>query len=483
MKAVTVRFSEQRWNEFRQLLFSRYPHQEWATWTRFGWRIADEALIFTVVAIDPPEARDLDPNVSHVAIQESYSLRVALAAEHHEFAVGVAHSHPQGCLPIASPIDDDMDSYYADYLSGFTSGRPYPSLILSEVDGDIIGSGRVWFEGQWLPVTQWIVEGVNIPMWAGQDPPQHKPLREGRVGRLTSVVGRKAAQRIRDACVAVVGASGTGSPAIEVLARAGVGHLIVVDPDAVEESNLERLHGGYSEHVEQNATKVEVARAHVAAIDADIRFEGYVGRVPQARIVDALARANVILGCTDQQHSRLALSEISFRYLVPLIDCGVSLEGANGRITGQTIQLVHFKCESPCVLCRNMIDHQRVSQELMSAEERASRRAAAADAERRGEKPDPYWQREAQLNTVGYLTTAAGALAAGNALGILTGTFEPGFSRMQLNAFNAPVDLVDWRQDYRSNCVCRRVVGYADLAIVDRLITPPGHWPAVEIVR
>ena len=52
------------------------------------------------------------------------------------------------------------------------------------------------------------------------------------------------------------------------------------------------------------------------------------GALPQGLAVDKLVEADVILGCTDQQHSRLALSDLVVRYLVPAIDCGVSLEEA-----------------------------------------------------------------------------------------------------------------------------------------------------------
>ena len=41
--------------------------------------------------------------------------------------------------------------------------------------------------------------------------------------------------------IAVVGCSGTGSPVIEQLARLGVGRLVLVDPDRVEEKNLNRI--------------------------------------------------------------------------------------------------------------------------------------------------------------------------------------------------------------------------------------------------
>ena len=187
-------------------------------------------------------------------------------------------------------------------------------------------------------------------------------------------------------------------------------------------------------------------------------------------------QADVALGCTDQHHSRLALSDLAFRYLVPAIDCGVRLEGQDGRVTGQVIQLVRFLAADACALCRDMTDFRRVGQELLSEAERQQRRAAAAAAAERGEDPDPYWKDMPQLNTVGYLTSAAGALAAGYAIGWLAGRFDPPFKRVQVNFVGRFLDVADDDRDARSDCSCRRARGWADQGVADALISAPDHW-------
>ncbi len=56
----------------------------------------------------------------------------------------------------------------------------------------------------------------------------------------------------------------------------------------------------------------------------------------------------------------------------------------------------------------------------MSEEKRKLRRAQAEDARTRGANPNQYSRREAQSNTVGFLTTMAGSMAAGYEMGWLT---------------------------------------------------------------
>jgi molybdopterin/thiamine biosynthesis adenylyltransferase len=474
---ATVRMASPEFDELCSLVFRRHPELEWATFARFGWRDTASGLILTLAAIDSPRDGDLDETVGHVKIDEAYTLRTALASESHPLAVGIIHSHPEGCRPEPSSIDDDMDGYYGPYFHDFAPGRPYVSLIFSKIDNELALSGRVLRNGQWVQVGRFAIERTPTRTWiGGRRPPEEADGRE-RTARLNAAFGDQAAHRLRRSTVAVIGAGGTGSAAIETLARAGVGKIIMVDPDFLDESNLERVHGSSPVQAAKKEAKVSIARNHVLSIDPTCQVEAYVGALPQPEILDAVVAADVALGCTDQHHSRLALSDITVRYLVPSLDCGVMLEGRQGRITGQILQIVRFLAGDPCPLCRRLVDSTRLSQELMSEQERSHRRAAAAQAIQRGEDAHPYWHEQAQLNTVGYLTTIAGAMVAGYAIGWLTGRFDPPFDRLQLNLAGKFLDVTDSDETPRTDCVCRRVRGWADQATADALITAPSHWP------
>jgi len=396
-------------------------------------------------------------------------------------AVGVIHSHPQECIPAPSHIDDDMDKYYAFYLQGFAPDRPYVSLILSQIGDHLALSGRIFFQNHWYVVDHFSCEQTPIDTWVGGAPPAAIAARD-RTRRLSTAFGAVAAERLRRATVAVIGAGGTGSAAIEVLARAGVGRLIIVDPDRLEESNLERVHGSTPRDATRGVPKALLARTHVQSIDPSCDVLALIGALPQPEVLDAVVHADVALGCTDQQHSRLALSDLAVRYLVPAIDCGVTLEGKDGNVTGQIAQFVRFLAGDACALCREMVHPQRLQQELASDDERKQRRAAAMAAAARGDSPNPYWREQPQLNTVGYLTTVAGALSAAYAIGWLTGRFLPPFERLQMN-FVAPFfDVTDNPVRPRSDCPCRRIRGWADQASADSFISAPSHWPRVEAV-
>ncbi|MCR4340011.1 MAG: ThiF family adenylyltransferase [Gemmatimonadaceae bacterium] len=480
---IVLRFAHGEMQQMRELVFRRYPNLEWATFAWFGWRETDAGegggLIITLASIEPPGPGDLDETVGHVAIDAEYSLRIALAAEKGKLAPAVVHSHPRNCAPVASTIDDDMDCYYGRYFADFAPGRPYISLIFSEIGGRFVVSGRILWRGEWHMVSTAYEDARALEVWrgyprtarSGSEPPR------SRTARLQSAFGEEATRRLRDATVAVIGAGGTGSAAIEVLARAGVGRLVIVDPDDLEESNLERVHGSTPEAATRRLAKVVVARDHVHSIDPSCEVIGVYGALPQSEVIDLVTGANVLVCCTDSHSSRLAISDLSVRYLLPAIDCAVTLEGSAGRVRGQIMQFVRFLPKDPCALCHEMTIPWRVAQELMSDEEKQQRRAAANDAAVRGEAGEGYWRDVPQLDTVGYLTTSAGALVAGYAIGWITGRFEPPFTRLQMNLVAPFFDVTDAMIEPRRDCSCTQVRGWADQASADAYVSAPSHWP------
>lgn len=473
-KRIVVRIGALEAEQLKQLLFSRYPFDEWATFARFGWRDSPNALVLTLAVVEPPKPGELNEAAAHVVINEPYSLRMALSTEQDAFGIGVLHSHPRNCAPHPSSIDDDMDGYYAFYFGDFAAGRPYVSLIVSLIKEELVISGRIFWKNEWYAVSHFAIEHTPCTTYGGEERAARIP--NERVARLVAAFGEQAAARLSNATVAVIGAGGTGSIVIETLARAGVGKLILIDPDHVSESNLERLHGAVPDDAAERRPKVEVARRHVLSINPHCEVEAYRGSLPHSDIVDAVVQADVAIGCTDQQHSRLSLSDLTVRYLLPSIDCGVMLEGGDGQVTGQIVQIVRFLSHDPCALCREMISPYRLAAELMDDEEKLQRQAAAREALERGEDPNPYWADAPQLNTVGYLTGVAGSMAAGYALGWLSGRFDPPFSRIQLNLVAKYLDVQEVNHPRRSSCSCSQSRGWADQGLADALISAPPHW-------
>lgn len=474
----------------QQHLFRRYPNREWGTFFRFGYRRAPWGVLVCFVDMLLPDPGDLDRSTALTTFREQYSRRAFhLARGADGLGIGVMHSHPAGCHTSPSELDDDMDGYFARELAAYSNGAPYCSLIFQRSQNSgLTFSGRVCDRGSWLPVETMIEVSAQVRRYQSELSPREcaaTPATESTTARLQALLGQPSYERLARAVVGIVGCSGTGSPALEVLCRANVGEIVAVDPERLASSNLERLHGSTRDQLDlaESPYKVEIMRDLVHSINPNAKITPIVGNVLQSNVVDHLIRCDALLGCTDTMHGRAALSDLSKHYLLPAIDVGVRMNGADGRITEQLVELCQFAPELPCAFCQGKINSAQLTYELMSDDERAAQELAAEEAARRGADEDQYWRgRPRQFHTVGYLTTAAGALAAGYMEGVLTGTFAPPHPQFQFDIGVERFGVAVSPQSQSRGCTCGSHLGWADQARPYRNIALPDHWPRRAVV-
>lgn len=446
-------------------ILRRYPRREWGTFLECGWTEAHGELVVTVQSFRQPLPGDLDEKIAIFGVNSCFTERVALAAEQSDLAVGVVHSHPQDFPCYPSELDDDMDGYFSKYFSSFAPNRPYVSLIFSKArDGTLQFSGRCWWRGKWLRAEKVSIVGEDLKrVWSDNYAlPAPPSAILARLGRLQDGLGRVAATRLWNSTVAVIGASGTGSPLIHSLARSCVGRIIIIEPQSLDPSNAERIHGVLEVDLNQvpPPTKASISRRLVAGINSEIEVITYVGNARDAEAQALLATADVILGCTDTEHGRLLVSDLATRLLIPAIQINVAMEtNKHGALTGEIVHFTKYAPGLPCAYCRGQIDAQLLGQELMSPEERGARQAAAAAAPGGG-----YWKREPVIPTIGSLTTLAAELASNAVIGLLTESYVLPASFLELNLLAPRLGAVDAEYGPLKTCSCTSREGFASQA-------------------
>lgn len=466
----------------KTVVFSRYPRKEWATFLTFGFRRTKNALVLTAVDLITPDDGDLNAAVPIVQFAPQYSVRAALTVEKSPLCVGVVHSHPEDYRPWPSALDDDMDGYYADYFQGFTKSACYCSLIFARTkDGTFVFSGRGAVDGQAFQVTTIIVVGKDSISRLGPAP---RSTRSAVTERLEQVYGRDARERLRNSSATIVGCGGTGSVVAHILARAGVQHFVLVDHDRFEDSNLERLHGSSDADVRSAVKryKVEIVRDLIHSINPSAVVVPIVGNILQSLPRDYAVASDLAFCCTDTAHGRVGLSDLAYRYLLPVIDIGVQLEGENGKVRAEVGQFTMYSPDFPCVYCRGRIDHRQLSIELMSYEEREARKKEAKEAAERGDDADQYWVNPPVLHTVGHLTTLAAALAATYGIGWLTGKFRAPATLFQFDLLDDNLGYVPIEMEKHPGCSCTTKIGYADQGSAYTLVSAPAHWPEARVL-
>jgi len=108
-------------------------------------------------------------------------------------------------------------------------------------------------------------------------------------------------ERLRSKCVGVAGLGGLGSNAAISLARAGVGRLILVDDDVVEESNLNRQHYFLPD---VGRRKIDALSDHLRSIDPSIAITAHFARITPENVPDIFGPADLLLEAFDRAESK-----------------------------------------------------------------------------------------------------------------------------------------------------------------------------------
>lgn len=168
-------------------------------------------------------------------------------------------------------------------------------------------------------------------LWTGEMPGSSELLRyaRGRIGSaemdrysrqvLFKAIGLAGQTRIRQSAVLVVGAGALGSIASEMLVRAGVGRLRLVDRDYVDESNLQRQSLYDERDVREGLPKAVAAARKLGWINGNVDIEGRVEDVHRGNVLAMIEGMDLIVDGTDNFETRYLLNDAAIRSGIPWI--------------------------------------------------------------------------------------------------------------------------------------------------------------------
>ncbi|MBW3660900.1 MAG: ThiF family adenylyltransferase [Gemmatimonadetes bacterium] len=161
--------------------------------------------------------------------------------------------------------------------------------------------------------------------------------------RILPEIGPEGQRRLAGSRAVVVGCGALGSFQAQLLARAGVGRLTVVDRDFVERSNLQRQVLFTDADAEAAIPKAVAAERAIASINPEIEVEGVVEDLNSITAEDLLAGADVVCDGTDNFETRYLINDWTVREGIPWVYAGVI--GTGGLI------LPILPGETPCLRC------------------------------------------------------------------------------------------------------------------------------------
>ena len=284
--------------------------------------------------------------------------------------------------------------------------RGYPTLL--QVSGQIVGglviakeavAGDIWLLGGGrISLTRAVVVGSQLRLFTPE------PVREDtessvRYSRQSLMFGAAGQAILGNAKVAVVGAGGVGMLLVQALARLGVGHLLVIDPDRIDPTNLSRLpeatrwdalevlgHKAIPRWLRnwalRHATpKVRLARRIARRASKSVEVEVIEGDVADDLVARRMTDCDFIFLAADTMLARNVVNQISYQYLIPTLQVGSKpvIERKTGRIVDVFAVVRTLGTARGCLLCGELINPIRLSEESLGNPEQVRRQRYVDD--------------------------------------------------------------------------------------------------------
>lgn len=292
-------------------------------------------------------------------LKPEYVARVTKRAKRAGLGIVFVHSHPGDAPPVFSSIDNRGEAQLRDFLAHRHHGPMHAALVVSR--GGL--SARQLGKADYLTV---VSLGKEREVHGSESSKIYRPDEQfDRQVRAFGDLGQKQIQKLR---IAIVGLGGTGSIVAQQLAHLGVGDFILVDPDVVDASNLNRIANANAGDVGQ--PKVGVAQRYIKSIRPDARVASIQGDVVRHRHARELLNADLVFGCTDSHGSRAVMQQVSYQYLIPYIDVGVTIVVSERVVTHVIGRVQLLAPELSCFACGNLLDSELVRRDMMSEAER-----------------------------------------------------------------------------------------------------------------
>lgn len=278
--------------------------------------------ILSQIILPVEDERNVHGNVGFLP---HYFERVLKIAAERKEGIAFLHSHPSSGWQGMSEDDIIAETRMSPSVMGLT-GFPLVGLTLG-TDG--AWSGRFWIKDEnekrkynrnWCDTVKVIGKKLSITFNDYILPPSFDSAKQLRT---ISAWGGKTQEDLSRLKIGIVGLGSVGSIVAEILARTGIANFTLIDFDAVEEKNLDRL---------TNVFKEDIGRAKVLAVADGIRKSATAPKVKitcyeysicEKQGFETALDCDIIFSCVDRPWPRQVLNFIAYAHLIPVIDGGI----------------------------------------------------------------------------------------------------------------------------------------------------------------
>lgn len=335
-RTLTLALTQSQHDDLMRALIEAPAGNEALAFLTCGHRIGPDHSRYAVHKVHVPSADSIVEATPHRLSWRTDCLAPVIdTAERFGHAIIKVHSHPGGTVDF-SRLDDASDYALFAELADAVDGAPGHGSAILLPDGTL--RARMFEKRK-------TAQMVDLATVVGEDirllSPHHPAVADFAASHAT-LFGRATYDLLRPLRVALIGVSGTGSPVAEQLVRLGVGTLILVDGDHAEHRNINRVYNMRRADADRKELKVDIAERDLSLAGTGTRIIRVPHLLSDPRAIEAVASADIIVGCVDTLQGRFLMSLTSAHYNQPYIDVGVKLDThASGKIR-EVCGTVHY---------------------------------------------------------------------------------------------------------------------------------------------
>jgi len=274
----------------------------------------------------------------------------------YDFKLGGFHVHMHGHAGTPSPSFTDRKG-----LPGIVES--FANISGAELNGYLIlsndsfyatiksGSGTPYFSPDLFAV-------LGYPM---QFEVSNQSAESSPIFQRQSFLGKKSTLHFNTLRIAVVGYGGGGSHIGLQLAHLGFMNVTIFDADHIEDSNLNRLVGGWFADVKKKLLKTQIARRVIKNVLPAARLNLINTRWQEN--AEYLQQADIVVGCVDTYAERQQLETECRRYLIPYIDIGMDVFEQPEKKFHMTGQVILSMPGDSCMSCFGFLTEEKLAKE------------------------------------------------------------------------------------------------------------------------
>jgi hypothetical protein len=280
--------------------------------------------------------------------------------------------------------------------------RGYPALL--DIAGDLpLGAlvfstqavaGDIWLpDGRRLTLDRTVIVGkarrVLFPA-----PPPRADLALALYDRQTRLFGDAGQHILKRAKIAVIGVGSVGALLIEWLARLGIGHFVLIEPERIEVPNLSRFPGatmfdalsflqgprspGWVRALARrwSARKLRIAERVIRRANPTARIELLPYDFLHQGVASQVLDCDYLFLAADSMRARLLFNAIVHQYLIPGVQVGakVTADSSTGEIASVHAVSRPVNPDGGCLLCNELISASKLQEEGQTERERHAQR-------------------------------------------------------------------------------------------------------------